>query len=78
MSILFIDCIATDKSKLDIASILRSRLSSLLALAGLNCCVTDADFETNNFGGEIGITLKYVTCYSNIRFLNCNTKIINF
>lgn len=56
---LFIDCIATAKSKLAIARILRSRLSSLLILVVFNCCCAiDADFDTNNFGGDRGITLK--------------------
>lgn len=54
-SILFIDCIAVGKSILAIDKMLRSNMSSLLlAVEG---DTTDADFDTNNFGGEIGIIL---------------------
>lgn len=52
---LFIDCIAVGKSILAIDKMLRSNMSSLLlAVEG---DTTDADFDTNNFGGEIGIIL---------------------
>lgn len=61
---MFIDCIATARSKLAIARILRSRLSSLLVLVGLSCCDNDADFDTSNFGAQIGIILENKTYYN--------------
>jgi len=49
------DCIAVGKSILAIDKMLRSSVSSLLlAVVG----DTADNFDTNNFGGEIGIILK--------------------
>jgi hypothetical protein len=49
------DCIAVGKSILAMDKMLRSRVSSLLlAVEG---STTADDFDTNNFGGEIGIIL---------------------
>lgn len=55
-SIALMACIAIDKSILDINKILRSSVSSLLLVVAGD--TTDADFDTNIFGGEIGIILK--------------------
>jgi len=50
------DCIAIDRSILAMDKMFRSSVSSLLlAVAG---DVAVDDFDTNNFGGEIGIILK--------------------
>jgi len=50
------DCIAVGKSILAIDKMLRSSVSSLLlAVVG---DTADDNFDTNNFGGEIGIILK--------------------
>lgn len=53
---LFIACIAVGKSILAMDKILRSSVSSLLLAVEGDTAV--ADFDTNNFGGEIGIILQ--------------------
>lgn len=66
-SMLFIDCIAVGKSILAIAKILRSSVSSLVLETG---DTTVADFDTNNFGGEIGIILQRVIARECIFYFN--------